>query len=74
MEYLHSVTVHFDNGKIWVIEITDKIKANPDGDYGLEAMFREYEDSIINIDFRVDVKKVRKDIEKRTKQFLKKRK
>tara|TARA_B100002019_G_scaffold165886_1_gene143323 strand:+ start:7705 stop:8019 length:315 start_codon:yes stop_codon:yes gene_type:complete len=74
LQYLQAVTVHFDNGKIWVIEITDKIKANPDGDYGLEAMFREYEDSIINIDFRVDVKKVRKDIEKRTKQFLKKRK
>ena len=74
MEYLHSVTVHFDNGKIWVIEITEKIKKNPGSDYGLEALFEEYNDSIINIDFRIDVQKVRKDIEKRTKQFMKKRK
>ena len=74
LEYLHSITIDFDNGKSWVVEINDQAKSNPDLDYGLEALFDEYEDEIINIDFSIDVVKVRKDIEKRTKHFLKKRK
>ena len=73
-EYLHSISVHFDNGKTWVIEIDEDAKENPEFDYGLEALFEEYEDEIVNIDFSINVVKVRKDIEKRTKHFLKKRK
>ena len=74
LEYLHTISVHFENGKTWVIEIDDKAKEIEDLDYGLEALFEEYEDEIVNIDFSINVVKVRKDIEKRTKQFLKKRK
>lgn len=73
-EYLHSITLHFENGKEWVIEIGEQSKANPDLDLGLEALLEEYADEIVNVDFRINVKKVRTDIEKRTKHFLKKRK
>jgi len=73
-EYLHSITIYFESGKQWIIDIDEKAKANPDFDYGLEALFEEYADQIVNIDFRINVKKVRNDIEKRTKHFLKKRK
>ena len=36
-------------------------------------MFLEYEDSIQNVDFRLDTAKVKADIQARTKHFMKKR-
>ena len=40
----------------------------------LENLFHEYEDSIKNVDFRLDTAKVKADIQARTRHFLKKRK
>ena len=74
LEYLHSITVRFRDGKAWVIELDKKAPKNPDLEYGLEALFREYDDAIDTIDFRLNTHKVRKDIEGRTKTFMKKRK
>jgi len=74
IEYLHSVTVHFKDGRKWIVEIDKKAKQNKELNYGLDTLFKEYENAIVNIDFRLDTKKVRNDIEKRTKSFLKKRK
>ena len=37
-------------------------------------LFDSYEDSIANIDFRLDTQKVKRDIKKRTEIFMKKRK
>ena len=74
LEYLLSITVKFRDGKQWVIELDDKAPKNPDLEYGLESLFREYDDAIESIDFRLNTHKVRKDIEGRTKTFMKKRK
>lgn len=74
LEYLHSITVRFRDGKAWVIELDKKAPKNPDLEYGLESLFREYDDAIDTIDFRLNTHKVRKDIEGRTKTFMKKRK
>jgi len=74
LEYLLSITVRFRDGKQWVIELDDKAPKNPDLEYGLESLFREYDDAIDSIDFRLNTHKVRKDIEGRTKTFMKKRK
>ena len=74
LEYLHSITVKFRDGKAWVIELDEKAPKNPDLEYGLESLFREYDDAIDTIDFRLNTHKVRKDIEGRTKSFMKKRK
>jgi|TARA_B100000900_G_scaffold361036_1_gene333482 hypothetical protein len=74
LEYLHSITVRFRDGKAWVIELDEKAPKKPDLEYGLESLFREYDDAIDTIDFRLNTHKVRKDIEGRTKSFMKKRK
>lgn len=74
LKYLHSITVNFINGKSWIINIDEQKAENEELDYGLEQLFEEYDGEIDTIDFRLNTEKVRNDIEKRTKQFLKKRK
>lgn len=73
VEYLHSVKITFEDGKIWEID-TDKNPENVDIEQALEALMEEYEDIIVNVDFRLDTEKVKNDISKRTAAFLKKRK
>ena len=73
LEYLRSVRITFSDGKIWEI---DPAK-NPQGiniDKALEELLNEYEDSIVNVDFSVDTLKVKADIMRRTRAFMKKRK
>jgi thymidylate kinase len=38
----------------------------------LNELFKNYTNSIKNVDFRLDTEKVKKDIEKHTKKFFKK--
>jgi len=75
IEYLHSVKVYFTDGKVWDIDVKKSLnKPNLDIEVALEDLFREYESSIKNIDFRLDTMKVKRDIKKRTQIFMKKRK
>jgi len=80
VEYVSSVIVTFDDGKVWEIELDqEKIKENG-GDVAetledtLDSFFAEYDEYIESVDFRLDTEQVIKDIKARTKQFLKKRK
>jgi len=74
IEYLQSITIYFKDGRKWVVNVDKKAKANPELNYGIDSLLKEYENAIVNIDFRLNTAKVRKDIEARTKTFLKKRK
>lgn len=75
LEYLHSVRIFFEDGKIWDVDIAkSKQEVVDDLEDTLEALFNEYEDHIINVDFRLDTERLKKDIQARTKLFLKKRK
>ena len=38
----------------------------------LQELFDEYENSIENIDFRLDIERLKNDIQKRTRVFMKK--
>lgn len=75
IDYLESINVTFSDGKIWVIDLKDPRK-NLVGNLGevIDELLDEYEDNIANIDFRVDVVKIKKDITRRTHIFMKKRK
>jgi hypothetical protein len=74
LEYLHSMRIIFADGKVWDLNIAAHAKKN--GVTGLDEQLRElfdtYEESIEHIDFRLDVDRVKKDIIKKTKNFLKK--
>lgn len=73
LEYLDSIRITFVDGKVWEIDT----KKNPDEidlEEAIGDLMDEYEDSIANVDFRLDTAKVKQDITQRTRKFLKKRK
>jgi hypothetical protein len=74
--YLHSVLVNFKDGKTWEIRITSgtKRKGWSAFERNLEELVRTYDDRVQDIDFKLDTERVRKDIEKSTQKFLKKKK
>jgi len=74
--YLHTVLVNFKDGKIWEIKITQKAKREGWDVFerNLSELVKSYEDKIDNIDFKLDTNRVRKDIERSTQKFLKKKK
>lgn len=77
IEYIKSINVEFTDGKAWVIEVdNDSITQNsPETvEESLSAFFEEYDNVIDSVDFNLDTAKVKKDIEHRTKRFMKKRK
>jgi hypothetical protein len=77
IEYLKAIFIHFIDGKVWEIDI-DQEKAQRESarhlEDAIEDLLEEYEDAIEGVDFRLDTEKVKQDISKRTKRFLKKRK
>jgi hypothetical protein len=76
LKYLHTVLVNFKDGKTWEIKITEKTKREgwPAFERNLAELVKNYNESVENVDFKLDTPKVRKDIEKETQKFLKKKK
>jgi hypothetical protein len=76
LRYLHAVLVNFKDGKTWEIKITAKTKR--DGweafEKNLAELFKTYDAKIDNVDFKLDTNRVRKDVEKGTEKFLKRKK
>lgn len=76
LRYLDMVLINFKDGKVWEIKITAKAKR--DGWESLEKtlsdLVNSYESKIDNVNFKLDTIRVKKDIEKSTQHFLKKRK
>ena len=76
VEYLLSIKVTFKDGKNWEIRLKNNIQkmTNKELEKQITELFKTYGDAIKNVDFRLDTNKVKADITKRTKTFLKKRK
>jgi len=75
LEYLHSINVQFKNKDTWVIGFDPTKDITPEEvNRHLNELFDEYEDQILNVDFKLDTEKVKYDVKKRTKYFMKKRK
>lgn len=76
LRYLHAIVINFKDGKVWEIKITAKTKREgwQDLEKSLSEMFSNYEASIDNIDFKINTDLVKKDVERKTTQFLKKKK
>ena len=75
LRYLHTVLVNFKDGKTWEIRITEKTKREGWSTFerNLSEMVKTYEDTVEDIDFKLDTDRVRKDIERSTQKFLKKK-
>ena len=76
LRYLHAVIITFKDGKIWEVKITTETqrKGWESFEESLSELFKTYERRIDNVDFKLDTDRIKKDIEKVTQRFLKKRK
>lgn len=71
IEYMNTVVVRFHDGKEWEIDLNKPKQSETDVEQILDDFFKEYEDSINTVDFRLDLHKLKNDISKRTARFLK---
>ena len=76
IRYLDSVKVQFNDGKTWDIDLTEKdVKENTNEvEKSLRELFDNYEQSIEHIDFKLNTKRIKADIKRKTSAFLKKKK
>jgi hypothetical protein len=69
MEMIH---LEFLDGKIWQINITEQLSdSDPEviADRMLETM-QEYKDDIKNIDFKINIERLKKDIKNETNKLF----
>lgn len=76
LRYLHAVLITFKDGKTWEVKVTAETqrKGWDSFEESLSELFKTYERRIVDVDFKLDTDGIKKDIEKTTKRFLKKRK
>lgn len=79
IQYMKAVEVRFIDGKTWVMDLDHRLIDNSDEtaaelEDSLEELLDEYQDTIEGVNFVVDIAKVKEDVTRRTKFFLKKRK
>jgi hypothetical protein len=71
--YLETVHFMFDDGRIWQIDIADQLDSY-DADTVAEKMLetvQEYKNDIVKIDFKLNIEKLKKDIQDSTNQHFK---
>lgn len=73
VEYMNLIIISFSDGTNWEIDIKKSKKKQPidEIELYLNELFEAYEDDIENIDFRMDMDKIRHDLQRRVKRFLK---
>ncbi len=76
LRYLHAVLITFKDGKVWEVKITkeDHTKGWSALEDTISQLYKSYESRIDNIDFRLDTQSIKKDIERVTQKFLRKKK
>ena len=76
LNYVHFVEITFIDKKIWKVDLKGSMKnKNPDSiKQNINGIITQYEDSIQNIDFKLDIDRIKRDISRLTKRFLKNKK
>lgn len=74
--YLHSVVISFKDGNKWevVLKKEDKESLSDGIPKNLFELFQNYQEEIVNVDFRLDIEKIKRDVTKTTNKFLKRKK
>lgn len=70
LEYLEHIEVNFKNGKQWIIETTANASQKT-FDQDIRELFNEYGESIVGVNFALDSKKIKLDVEKSVGKALK---
>lgn len=71
IEYIKCIIVQFNDGKIWEIDTGKKNLTHEEIEETLKTFFQEFDDVIETVDFRLDLEKIKNDVSRRTKRFLK---
>lgn len=76
LRYLHTVLINFKDGKTWEIKITEKTRREGWDSFNesLADLISTYKENLDNIDFKLDTDRVKKDVQRSTQKFLKKKK
>lgn len=72
LAYLNLLKLEFSDGRLWHIQVGEMLKNNSPDDVmdQLLNIIEQNEEAILNIDFDIDVDKMRKDIMLETKKIL----
>jgi hypothetical protein len=73
--YLDSIIITFEDGNVWNVSLSREDRQNSsDISRTLNDLFENYGPNIEHVDFRLDIEKIKKDVIKSTKKFLKRKK
>jgi hypothetical protein len=72
ISYMDSVEIEFTDGRIWEINVAEQLELNKAEIVAVKLIeaFREYQDEIQNMNFKVDIEKLKKDVLDSTKGIL----
>lgn len=73
LEYLKTIIITFEDKTIWEIDLanTRKTQTEEKIEQTLDDLFDEYEGDISNLDFQLDIEKIKRYLTKRVSYFLK---
>lgn len=71
IQYLSTIRIEFKDGTIWEIDCAGKTATGADLDKTISDLFQDYGNDILHVDFRLNTSKVKRDIQKKTRAFLK---
>lgn len=72
VKYVASVHVTFNDGKSWDIDIDrEKIQGDESLEKTLDTFFKEYNDLIRQVEFKLDTPSLVNDVKSHTKTFMK---
>lgn len=72
VEYLDYIHLEFSNGRVWQINVKDQLKKSSADIIAqrLLEMMIEYHHDITNLDFKIDIIKLKKDIQQSSNPIL----
>lgn len=76
LNYVHTIEIKFKNNKVWEIDFKKNLKVQSWEAFEdeIKTIIKQYEDQIHAIDFKLDTDKIKRDISRSTKKFLRNRK
>jgi len=72
VQYLSTIRIEFKDGTIWEIDCAAKAETSANLDKTIADLFEDYGNSILHVDFRLNTAKVKRDVQKKTRAFMKK--
>jgi len=74
VKYLSTITIVFKDKRVWTVNVKEGNKKNGWEiiEHNIDEIVKNYKQHIINIDFKLDTDKIKRDVTKLTNKFLRK--